>query len=48
MTKDMVDVRQLAREKAAELVGRSTVEAWGALASLWGRLFVLATSCRRS
>jgi len=44
MTKDMVDVRQLAREKAAELVGRSTVEAWGALASLWGRLFVLATS----
>jgi hypothetical protein len=35
-------IPDVARAKAVDLAARSTVEAWAGLASLWGRLFVVA------
>lgn len=36
-----VDISRLAHQKAEELIGRSELEAWSALACLWVRTFVL-------
>jgi hypothetical protein len=36
------DVPKLARDKANEVSRRPTIEAWGALAVIWARLYVLA------
>ena len=39
----VVDIGSLAEEKASELMGRGTVDAWAACASIWARVYVLAT-----